>query len=118
MDRHPEPHTLVQFAKGRLLRRHNRKIVRHLLSGCERCRSFAERLLPAAPGSPSVPVYDYRFAFSSTARLMETHQMDFAEEKAEVAELLRALVAQPEERRRAAVEANPDFRTWSLCERA
>jgi tetratricopeptide (TPR) repeat protein len=118
MDRHPEPHTLVQFAKGRLSRRHNRKIVRHLLAGCDRCRSFTERLLPAAPGSPSAPVYDYRFAFSSTVRSVELHQMDFAEEQAEAAELLRALVAQPEERRCAVVEADSSFRSWALCERA
>jgi tetratricopeptide (TPR) repeat protein len=108
MDKHPRKSTLARFGQGLSSRHQNRKLVRHLLAGCRACQAFTSRLF-LGDG-------DYTAAFESARRAAEQLRTGLAQERAEAPEQLRALAAQPQERRIAAVLGNPAWRTWALCE--
>ena len=48
MAKHPDSIALARFGRGRLSRRRNREIVRHVLADCETCRQATETFLPPA----------------------------------------------------------------------
>lgn len=52
---HPEPSQLERFLRGQLPRTEVRDIVRHLLTGCPRCREETRRLWKFAEPVPSDP---------------------------------------------------------------
>ncbi|HWM95306.1 MAG TPA: hypothetical protein VN493_31415 [Thermoanaerobaculia bacterium] len=106
MDKHPRQSVLARFGQGLAPRHQSRSIVRHLLAGCRTCQAFAARLLHG----------DYTAAFERARRAVEPFRLSLARERSEAPELLRALAAQPWERRIAAVSADPAWRTWALCE--
>jgi hypothetical protein len=111
MSKHPRPSTFARFGKGLTSRLQNQKIVRHLLTGCPGCESLASEIR-----------FDYSAAFEGVQAGMEQAGIDLARERVQAPGLLRALADQPEERWSAAttaiaaIEADPVYRTWALCE--
>jgi hypothetical protein len=121
MDKHPESTVLSTFGRGRLSRRRNREIVRHLLARCESCCRTASRFLPPArPGvaapSREVRELDYGTAFCHAWRETERRQTALMAERTAAPGLLRQLLAEPFERRRSLVTTEARYLTWSFCE--
>jgi tetratricopeptide (TPR) repeat protein len=119
MDRHPNLSLLSEFGRGRLSRRRNREIVRHLLAQCEDCcRMIASRCLPPLGWWKTTveAVADYGDAFAQAWRETERRQTALLAEKAEAQELLREFLAQPMERQRHLVTVSLRHRTWAFCE--
>jgi hypothetical protein len=106
MSKHPRPSTFARFGKGLASRLQNQRIVRHLLAHCPDCES---RLEQAAR-------FDYSAAFEGVRGQVEQAGLDLAAERSAAPGRLRTLAALPEEGRLAAIEADPAFRTWGLCE--
>jgi tetratricopeptide (TPR) repeat protein len=121
MDRHPEHpdfSLLASFARGKLSRRQNREIVRHLLALCESCcRSIAARALPPlrVRENRGGPAYDYEAAFQQSWLETECREAALSAERAEAPELLRELLAQPADRQHHLL-ASSRYHTWALCE--
>ena len=108
---HPRRHLLARFGRGRLHRRRNLEIVRHLLSGCPECRQA------------TAPQFQYGAAFTRTWTEIERRQAAFEAERAEAVELLRGFLAQPRERQEAlattagsAGSAGFGYHSWAFCE--
>lgn len=119
MDRHPDFSLLSIFGRGRLNRRQNREIVRHLLAQCESCcRSIAAWALPPQRlrENRGGLCFDYEAAFQKSWLETGRRQTALMAERAEAPELLRELLAQPGERRHHLVTASPRYRTWAFCE--
>lgn len=128
MDRqHPDPALLSRFGRGRLSRRRNREIVRHLLAQCANCRRLVARYLPPGPGrmaEGTEPMtagnearrFDYGAAFTQARRETERRQNGFLEERTEAGELLAAFLEKSLERQRALVDTDPRHHTWAFCE--
>jgi hypothetical protein len=121
MSKHPRPSTFARFGKGLTSRLQNQRIVRHLLTGCPGCGSLAAGLFPEAPGRhrEAAARFDYSAAFAGAGARVERAGPDLAEERAGAPGLLRSLMLLPEEDRCApmeAIETDPAFRTWALCE--
>ncbi|HEV2854201.1 MAG TPA: hypothetical protein VHC97_15510 [Thermoanaerobaculia bacterium] len=122
MDKHPDSALLSKFGRGRLSRRRNREIVRHLLAQCERCRRMASRYLPpahlrGAEPSSEARRFDYGAAFTQAWRETERRQTAFLAEQAAAPELLSALLAEPFERQWALATTDSRYHTWTVCER-
>jgi tetratricopeptide (TPR) repeat protein len=131
MDNHPHPTLLARFGRGRLQRRRNREIVRHLLTDCEDCRRITTGLLPPVSTGDedgSVPVRDprdnrddgrptleYGAAFEGSWRTIEQRQTALREEWLAARTLLKELLELPVERQREAATTQPRFHTWTLC---
>lgn len=117
MDKHPDLTLLSEFGRGRLSRRRNRQIVRHLLAQCESCcRAIAPRsLLSLLWPSASVRSYDYGGAFDQAWRETERRQTGLMAEKVEAPELLRELLAQQQDRQWKLAVASSRFHTWAFC---
>jgi tetratricopeptide (TPR) repeat protein len=108
---HPRRHLLARFGRGRLHRRRNLEIVRHLLSGCPECRQA------------TAPQFQYGAAFARTWTEVERRQAAFEAERAEAVELLRGFLVQPRERQEAlattagsAGSAGFGYHSWAFCE--
>lgn len=111
LEKHPHRHLLSRFGRGRLHRRGNLKIVRHLLSECPECRQA------------TAPQFQYGATFARTWNEVERRQATLQAERAEASELLREFLAQPVERQEAllAMAAAPGssrskYHTWAFCE--
>ncbi len=134
MVRHPQRYLLSRFGRGRLHRRQNREIVRHLLAECPNCRQLTSRLLPtlptglaAAPGTSDAechrghgrsmgPCLHYGAAFARAGAEVDRRSIALQAERAVAAELLPELLAQPFERQQALIEADDSrFNTWGFC---
>ncbi|HEV8578285.1 MAG TPA: hypothetical protein VGX68_04320 [Thermoanaerobaculia bacterium] len=119
MDKHPELSLLSDFSRGRLSRRRNREIVRHLLAQCESCcREVASRCFPTlrlwkAAGEPPA---DYGSAFELAWQETARRQSALVSERAEAPELLRELLAQPADRQKHLAVNSLRHRTWGFCE--
>jgi tetratricopeptide (TPR) repeat protein len=125
-ENHPHPTLLARFGRGRLQRRRNREIVRHLLTGCEDCRGVTSGLLPPASasgleregsspaGKGGRPELEYGAAFAGSWREVERRQSALRAERAESQELFNELLELPTERRTEAA-FEPRFHTWALC---
>ncbi|HEY0554345.1 MAG TPA: hypothetical protein VGG20_08755 [Thermoanaerobaculia bacterium] len=126
MDSHPHPTLLARFGRGRLQRRRNREIVRHLLTDCEDCRQVTAGLLPSASAgmeersAQASPrdgrgYRDYGAAFASSWRTVEASQAALQAERAAAPELLRELLDVPVDLRAERMVGEPRYLTWALC---
>jgi tetratricopeptide (TPR) repeat protein len=111
-DPHPNAARLTELGQGRLPRRQARRIVRHLLAGCEACRDFLASILPASDPAGT----DYSRAFAAAQHSVSKRAAAMAAERAEARELLRELAVQPVYRQWILVTDQPRFHTWGLCE--
>jgi tetratricopeptide (TPR) repeat protein len=135
MVRHPQRYLLSRFGRGRLHRRQNREIVRHLLAECPDCRQLTSRLLPALPtglgtepgtsdaqshggqGRIMGPRLHYGAAFARAGAEVDRRSIALQAERTVAAELLPELLAQPFERQQALIDAEASrFNTWGFCE--
>ena len=119
MDRHPDLSLLPSFGRGRLSRRQNREIVRHLLARCESCcRRIAARALPPLRmwENRGGLAFDYEAAFRQSWLETERRQAALIAERAEAPELLRELLAQPAGGQHHLLASSPRYHTWALCE--
>lgn len=111
MDKHPHRNLLSRFGRGRLRRRENREIVRHLLTDCAECRQVTSGLLPRL---------EYGAAFEHSWSTVEQREDSLRRERSVAAERLRELLAQPADRQEALATAagSPasDYHTWAFCE--
>jgi len=107
MDRHPSPELFFDFLDGRLSRRRNREVVRHLLDGCPVCS--------ALPASRALG-FEYAAAFDAVEQDLEERRQALARERAEAPEQLREIAVQPFYRQWIMVTDSPRFRTWGFCE--
>ncbi|HEY0510954.1 MAG TPA: hypothetical protein VGH73_03565 [Thermoanaerobaculia bacterium] len=108
MDKHPHRNALSRFGLGRLHRRRNREIVRHLLTDCEECRRITSQYLPNL---------EYGEAFAHVRTEVARRQAALQAEQAEAPELLRELLLQPFERQQAMVTAAAArHHSWAFCE--
>src|SRR5947209_7185604 len=107
MDRHPSPELFFDFLDGRLSRRRNREVVRHLLDGCPVC--------PALPASRALG-FEYAAAFDAVEQDLAERRQALARERAEAPEQLREIAVQPFYRQWIMVTDSPRFRTWGFCE--
>jgi tetratricopeptide (TPR) repeat protein len=108
LKRHPHRHLLARFGRGRLHRRRNVEIVRHLLSDCPDCRQA------------TVPRLQYGAAFARAWSEVERRRAALEIERAAAVELLPGFLAQPLERQEALVtmagSAGAGYHTWAFCE--
>ena len=109
---HPKTARLIELGQGRLSRRQARRIVRHLLAGCESCRELLASVLPASGPDGA----GYSKAFAAAQRYVSERAAAMAAERAEARELLRELAVQPVYRQWILVTDQPRFHTWGLCE--
>jgi len=119
MDKHPDLSLLSEFGRGRLSRRRNREIVRHLLAQCEDCcRMIASRCLPPLRRWKAAVEagFDYGDAFAQAWRETERRQAALVAERADAPELLRELLAQPADRQHNLATLSLRYRTWAFCE--
>ncbi|HEX9943199.1 MAG TPA: hypothetical protein VGG03_14360 [Thermoanaerobaculia bacterium] len=116
MDKHSDPVLLSMFARGRLSRRRNREIVRHLLARCGHCCRIASRYLPPARVGGDAGWLDYGRAFVRAWRETERRQADLAAERTAAPGLLRELLAQPCEQQRILATGSSRYRSWGFCE--
>jgi tetratricopeptide (TPR) repeat protein len=135
MSKHPHPTLLARFGRGRLQRRRNREVVRHLLTDCDDCRRVTSHLLPTAEASarledesisPStdtmggtpgdIPALEYGPAFERSWREVKRLQITLAAERSEAFELLRELLIQPFERQWESVTDASRQHTWAFCD--
>jgi tetratricopeptide (TPR) repeat protein len=129
MDRHPHLHPhrrlLSRFGRGRLHRRRNQEIVRHLLADCPDCRWLTSQLLPPLRTDERVErkidrvpePSRYGAAFVGARSEIERRSIALEAEWIEASELLRELLEQPFERQEALVAADGSrFQTWAFCE--
>jgi tetratricopeptide (TPR) repeat protein len=124
MDRHPSPELLFDFLEGRLSRRRNREVVRHLLDGCPVCSATAETTSAAfAPPANTAAIpsrralsFEYTTAFAAARQSLEDRQQAFAMERTDAPEQLREIAVQPFYRQWIMVTDSSRFRTWAFCE--
>lgn len=123
---HPDPALLSRFGRGRLSRRRNREIVRHLLAQCANCRRMVARYLPPGPGRDAEPAasaaaentrrLDYSAAFVQARRETERRQAGFLAERTAAPGLLAAFLEESPERQWARVATACGHHTWAFCE--
>src|SRR6202035_2236434 len=131
MVEHPHRIQLEGFGRGELQARENRAIVRHLLTGCARCRKVTANSLPVsflgaadAAGFASgrlgtaleLESLDYSSAFAAVRRELGKRQLALETEREAAPALLRELAARPFDRQWMLVTSDPRFRTWVFCD--
>jgi tetratricopeptide (TPR) repeat protein len=128
MDKHSHPHRrlLSRFGRGRLHRRRNQEIVRHLLADCPDCRWLTSQLLPPLRTAERVErkiggrvpePSRYGAAFAGARSEIERRSVALEAEWVEAREFLRELLAHPFARQEALVAAaGSPFQTWAFCE--
>ncbi len=124
-NRHPHPALLNRFGRGRLQRRRSREVVRHLLTDCEDCRRVTSGLLPPAvlgeeaQGRGEARGAGYAPAFERSGQEVERAGAALAAERAAAPELLRELLALPQDRQRDEVSTpgspGSRYHTWGFC---
>lgn len=116
IERHPSADLLRSFSRAELARRQNREVVRHLLTGCDRCaRAVAALSLPGYGGAEALSerAYDEAFAKARQAFLWSSHE--HLEEQRRAADLLLALEEHPFDRQLLLLTNSSRFWTWPLC---
>ncbi len=126
---HPDPKLLSRFGRGRLSRRRNREIVRHLLAQCANCRRVVSRYLPPVPGRAAEPMAsamsamsaadlarDYGTAFTQAWRETERRQAGLLAERAAASGRLAAFQVESSERQWALATTDAGHHTWAFCE--
>jgi len=126
---HPDAESLARFMRGALPRDEARDVVRHLLSGCARCRRITgawwpKDLVRQTDTRKVVPIdareraasHDYQPMFSRVARNLAERERHFAAERRSTPELRAELEALPLEERLEAAGREPRFQSWALVE--
>ncbi len=109
-DRHPQRFELGLFVEGSLAADENRRVVRHLLAGCESCRRVAAELWRPTVSSDTSPAAD------RAIRRASNRIAGVEAERGAAAGLLQELEAQPVSRQLLLVLNSRRFRNWFLCE--
>lgn len=117
IERHPSADRLASFSRAKLTRPQNREVVRHLLSGCERCARMLAAEAPRGMDFPNVAPLprDYDSAFAKARQAFLWSQREFEAEQENAPNLLRALEDQPFDRQLLLLMNGRRFWTWSLC---
>src|SRR6185295_9489161 len=121
---HPSAGEIQSLGRGELSRAARRKVIRHLLTGCDVCHQATTHLLPletsASRGErqPSrlAHSFDYTRAFEGARREFDARQVTWAAEQAEAPRLLSELESHPVDRQRILIENSGRFQSWALCE--
>lgn len=130
---HPDPEQLALFMRGRLPREEARDVVRHLLSGCARCREqtgawwpreltregSARKVVPmrtAAERDAQRRRADYSPMFQRVAATLAQRERAFSDERSRIPLLRDELLALEQEERLELVEEEPRFHSWGLAE--
>ncbi len=120
---HPDSSALSRFGRGRLSRRRNREIVRHLLAQCANCRSMVSRYLPPGPGRAAGAGNDarnaeYGTAFAKAWQETERRQVSLQEERAAAPRLVAAFLEERSEKQWALATGfgGSGHHTWTFCE--
>ena len=109
-DHHPQRVELSRFVEGDLTPADNRRVVRHLLTGCRTCRNAAADLWqPAEQGDMSLGI-------DRAIRIAGDRQVGIEAEQAATEGLLWELDAQPASRQLLLVLNSRRFCNWFLCE--
>lgn len=117
IERHPSADRLAGFSRAKLTRSQNREVVRHLLSGCERCARMLAAEAPKSLGFSNVAPLprDYDEVFAKARRSFLWAQEEHRVEQENAPALLRALEDQPFDRQLLLLMNGRRFWTWSLC---
>jgi hypothetical protein len=89
---HPEPRRLGSFLRGQLSRTEVRDVVRHLLTGCPRCREVTRRLWMLGDLTPPDPDRDDRASHGSSQRLLHWRDRTMTEAEAAAQAELREII--------------------------
>jgi len=136
VERHPRRERLERFGSPDLSRQENREVIRHLLSGCARCRRVTERFLPltaevatattasavsgvSAAGARTGETpegFEYSRAFAAARRELGRRQKAFAAEQDAAPALLAELAAHPFDHQWLQITHETRFQTWALCD--
>ena len=82
VDLHPQRRELDLFVDGRLAAPDNRRVVRHLLAGCEVCRKIAADIWRPAPSG------DTGLAVDRAIRIASEHRTGIEAERAAAGRLM------------------------------
>lgn len=122
MSKHPTPDTLKNFLLGRLSAEGVKKVTRHLLSGCSRCKESIRPLSAAmfrpgrAEGIPLPEQTIYEHAVQSACEAVLERERLLKRERAEApAKVIRLLILGGSEKDQKLTQ-QPGFWTWALCE--
>jgi len=123
MKNHPDSELLERFLRGKLKPAERRRVVRHLLAGCERCRTLAGQLWagaaerPLAPESPEgieSPVY--QGALDRAIELARERRGELAAWRREAPGLLAELLDLEPASRLDRARGEPRYASLPLCE--
>jgi tetratricopeptide (TPR) repeat protein len=126
VERHPRRAHLERFGSAGLSRQENLEVIRHLLSGCTRCRRVTERFLPrtareatameaTAMAAMTAEGFEYAPAFAAAHRELDRRQKAFTAERAVAPALLAELAAHPFDDRCLMIAHQARFQSWALC---
>ena len=101
---HLDRDVLHDFLRGKLGRKKNREIVRHLMAGCEPCRRLARELWQGEPLPAEIDL-------AAIARRVWTLGQAFDREKAEASALVAELEKLSPARQRLMVKNSQRFQT-------
>jgi tetratricopeptide (TPR) repeat protein len=124
--RHPDHHTLERFACGDLSDAENRRIERHLRSGCATCQSEVDRLLVPLAEDPvawrewvdasASYLAEDPAALARTFDRLERRLSLIELERAAAPDLLVELLEHPRTERFGVLRARPEIHTLAACE--
>ncbi len=117
---HPTRAELQAFYQGRSSGRESRAIVRHLLTGCEVCKTASSRLWTERFGSSQPTGHqagaDYAEAFDRAASRALDAAAGLERERREAPALFRELQRHPAERQELLIRNSGHYQTYGLCE--
>ncbi len=117
IDRHPTADRLRNFGRAKLSRHQNFHVVRHLLTGCERCSAVLAAEAPPGfgPERPAISPRDYDGAFAKARQKFLSSRQEHLVEQRQAPALLEVLGEQPFERQILLLNNSKKFWTWPLC---
>ena len=107
---HPNRGELRRFVDGELPPAGNRRVVRHLLAGCRRCRKRAAELWRPSPLSELAGVVE------RARRRIASRETAIERERREAAALLAELAEHSPSRRLLLILNSRRYRNWFVCE--
>lgn len=132
MREHPDPHLIERFMRNELAGADNKRIVRHLISGCSQCLDVTRRFWTFGDPPPDAPpeLLDLLAAdragrpapsghpgvISRLAGPGRRRERKVAQERARAPWLLAEILAQPRPRRLGLVCGDHGFQNLALCE--
>ncbi len=117
IERHPSKDWLRSFSRAELTRSQNREVVRHLLTGCDRCAQTLALYAPPGIGisHPGPSPYEYDTAFAKARAAFLWSRQEHLEEQQNAPGLLHALEEHPFDRQILLLMNSRRFWTWPLC---